>query len=173
MENRHAVYLFFSVKIQAGVTAIGGIQPSQVGIWHDIIDNRGEVMRTRTLKNAPNRAEIWHLYQTAFPKEEQLPWWLLRILTTLDRCDLTAYYDSDTFCGFTYTAAEGKILFVLFFAVDDGVRGRGYDSFSIKCVASLLGHSADNPICVRQRKGFSPAGRYDRIGTEEVILCKN
>ena len=42
--------------------------------------------------------------------------------------DITAYYDEDTFCGFTYTVTEGNILFVLFFAVDDKLRGKGFGS---------------------------------------------
>ena len=79
-------------------------------------------------KNAPNRREIQNLYFTAFPKYEQMPWWLLRLLTIPRGAALTGYYDNDTFCGFTYTAATEQMLFVMFFAVQQEIRGKGYGS---------------------------------------------
>ena len=83
---------------------------------------------SKPIKNAPNKAEIKKLYLTAFPKEERLPWWLMRFWPALKRSDLTAYYDGATFCGFTFTATAGEILYVMFFAVDSEVRGQGYGS---------------------------------------------
>lgn len=68
------------------------------------------------------------LYCTAFPKEERLPWWVLR-LSTLERgVALTAYYDDGEFCGFTHTTVTDEVLFVMFFAVHETLRGQGYGS---------------------------------------------
>ena len=83
---------------------------------------------TKSIKNAPNKGKIKNLYLTAFPKEERLPWWLMRYWPNLKRSQLTAYYDGETFCGFTFTATEGDVLYVMFFAVDSAVRGQGYGS---------------------------------------------
>ncbi len=82
----------------------------------------------KTFKNAPNKAEIKNLYLAAFPKEERLPWWLLRFWAVCKRGNLTAYYDGKIFCGFTFTATEGEAFYVMFFAVDSKVRGKGYGS---------------------------------------------
>ena len=82
----------------------------------------------KPIQAAPNKAQIKDLYFTAFPKEERLPWWLLRAWHALGRSEMTAYYDGDTFCGFTFTATEGDILYVMFFAVADELRGKGYGS---------------------------------------------
>lgn len=82
----------------------------------------------KPLKNAPDKAQVKRLYYTAFPKEEQLPWWLLRLWSALKRGELTAYYNDAAFCGFTFTATKGNILYVMFFAVDSNVRGQGYGS---------------------------------------------
>ena len=79
-------------------------------------------------KDAPNRREIRNLYFTAFPKYEQMPWWLLRLLTVPRGAALTGYYDKTAFCGFTYTAATEQMLFVMFFAVEENLRGKGYGS---------------------------------------------
>ena len=63
------------------------------------------------------RRQAKALYLEAFPKEERLPWWLLRLLAAGKRSDLTAFYDGETFCGLAYTATAGDIFYVMFFAV--------------------------------------------------------
>ena len=82
----------------------------------------------KAFRDAPNKAQIRNLYQSAFPAEERLPWWLLRWWPALGRSALTAYYDGETFCGFTFSSVEGSILYVMFFAVEDSRRGKGYGS---------------------------------------------
>jgi GNAT superfamily N-acetyltransferase len=79
-------------------------------------------------ENTPNRREIRALYTSAFPKEERLPFFALRALTVREGCNITAYYDGDTFCGFTYDAVRGDILYLMFFAVNGALRGKGYGS---------------------------------------------
>jgi len=68
------------------------------------------------------------LYHTAFPKEERLPWWLLRLNARRSGIDLTAFMDGDTFCGFTASATVENMHFLLFFAIPEDLRGRGYGS---------------------------------------------
>ena len=68
------------------------------------------------------------LYLTAFPKEERLPWWLLRLNARRSGIDLTAFVDGATFCGFTASATVDDVHFLLFFAIPDDLRGRGYGS---------------------------------------------
>lgn len=85
-------------------------------------------LTARPFRQAPDRVKIKKLYRTAFPREEQMPWWLLRLLTTNPAVELTGYYDGETFCGLTFTAWREQVLFVLFLAVDDSLRGQGYGS---------------------------------------------
>lgn len=68
------------------------------------------------------------LYRRAFPKEERLPWWTLRLSTLEPGVELTAYYDEGKFCGFAHTTTTEDILFVMFLAVDETRRGQGYGS---------------------------------------------
>ena len=81
------------------------------------------------------------LYQTAFPKEEQLSWWLLRLLTIQKDVNFNCYYEGDQLCGFTYTVQDGKILFVMFLAVRADLRSKGYGS------AILSKLKQDHPEC--------------------------
>ena len=94
-------------------------------------------LSAKSFKNAPNRIEVKNIYLNSFPKYEQLPWWLLRFLTVRKGIDITAYYDGELLCGFTYTVAAGNILFVLFFAVENALRGKGYGS-------AILGYLKEN-----------------------------
>lgn len=87
----------------------------------------------KPIQAAPNKAQIKALYLTAFPKEERLPWWLLRAWHGLGRSELTAYYDGDTFCGFTVIASRADVLYVMFLAVSSQRRGQG-------CGSGILTH---------------------------------
>ena len=81
------------------------------------------------LNHAPGlRKQARALYLTAFPKEERLPWWLLRLNARRQGVDLTAFLDGDAFCGFTASVTVEDLHFLLFFAIDEEKRGKGYGS---------------------------------------------
>lgn len=84
------------------------------------------------------------LYHTAFPKEERVPWWLLRCNSRREGIELTAWLDGDTFCGFTASVeAEGMYL-LLFFAVEQTRRGSGYGSAILSEIKQEHGNIALN-----------------------------
>ena len=85
-------------------------------------------MTSKRWKAVADKAAVKELYRNAFPKEEQMPWWLLRLISLRKDMGITAYYDGDTFCGMTVMVGTKEYLFVLFFAVADGHRGQGYGS---------------------------------------------
>ncbi|WP_458407215.1 hypothetical protein [Anaerotignum sp.] len=66
------------------------------------------------------------LQKKAFPKEEQYPLWLLRLLSVRKGIDYQAYHEKDLFCGITYTSATEKMLYILYLAVNDNIRSKGY-----------------------------------------------
>lgn len=68
------------------------------------------------------------LYRTAFPKEEQLPWWVLRLMTVLKGVELSSYYNGTDFCGLTHTTVTEETVYIMFLAVNERLRGRGYGS---------------------------------------------
>ena len=68
------------------------------------------------------------LYFEAFPKEERIPWWLLKLSSRRKDIDLTAWMEGDSFCGMTASVTQGDFHFVLFFAVAQSMRGLGYGS---------------------------------------------
>lgn len=68
------------------------------------------------------------LYRSAFPKEERLPWWVLRLSAWKKDVALTAYGANGEFCGFTHTTVTEDVLFIMFFAVQEGLRRQGCGS---------------------------------------------
>ena len=70
--------------------------------------------------------ELRNLYQTAFPKEEQIPWNDLMRLVMEMPLDFTAYYDGEEFIGFTIIYPRKSFNWYWYFAVREELRGKGY-----------------------------------------------
>lgn len=81
-----------------------------------------------TISTSKNLSLARKLYHTAFPKEEQLPWWILRCTTIHKDTVITSYYHGNEFIGFTHTTEAKDILFVMFFAVREDIRNQGFGS---------------------------------------------
>ena len=80
--------------------------------------------------------DVKELYYSAFLSEERLPFSRMALLSTLKpSVDLLAYYDGETFCGFSFTVCTDQYLYVDFFAVNPKLRGKGYGS---RMIADLL-----------------------------------
>ena len=70
--------------------------------------------------------DVCHLMRTAFPRNEQIPMWLLRVLAFRKSVNFRTFYDDEQFCGVLYTAEDSKYIFVLYLAVNDQIRSKGY-----------------------------------------------
>lgn len=70
--------------------------------------------------------QLQGLYYEAFPEEEQVPWKELMRLIDEMPLDFTAYYDGDTFVGFTIVYPYKDYNWFWYFAVQKEQRGKGY-----------------------------------------------
>lgn len=78
---------------------------------------------------------VKELYDTAFPAEEQLPFSRMALLSVLKpSVELLAYYDGDTFCGFSFAVCTGRYLYINFFAVVSQLRSHGYGARMLECL---------------------------------------
>lgn len=68
------------------------------------------------------------IYLEAFPKEERLPWWLLRLNALRQGIDITGWTEAGQLRGITVSVTEGTLHFLLFFAIHPLCRGNGYGS---------------------------------------------
>lgn len=71
---------------------------------------------------------ILEIYKNSFPKVEQFPVWLLRIMSHLKGVNSIAFYDRNNLCGFSYFLVNEKTVFILFLAVNNQIRLKGYGS---------------------------------------------
>ena len=72
-----------------------------------------------------NDGQLKQLYETAFPKEEQIPWDdLVRLISEM-HLDFTAYYDGEEFIGFTIVYPRPSFNWYWYFAVKEELRGKG------------------------------------------------
>ena len=69
---------------------------------------------------------IKELYETAFPKDEQIPWDdLLRLVQEMPLYFI-AYYNEEEFIGFTIVYPRKSFNWFWYFAVREELRGKGY-----------------------------------------------
>lgn len=69
--------------------------------------------------------EVRQLYETAFPVEEQIPWYDLMELVERMPLDFTVYYDADQLMGFTIVYPRPSFNWFWYFAVPPSLRGHG------------------------------------------------
>ena len=82
-------------------------------------------MNTKQITAANADEKIKHLYETAFPKDEQIPWDdLMRLIEEMP-LDFTAYYDGEDFIGFTIVYPRKQFNWFWYFAVCEEIRGKG------------------------------------------------
>ena len=90
-----------------------------------IVQDRAMTSRQLTAAQADNEA-LRRLYETAFPREEQIPFRdLLRLMDEMP-LDCTAYYEGTRFIGFTIVYPHEPFTWFWYFAVLEELRGRGY-----------------------------------------------
>ncbi|SFF96981.1 GNAT family N-acetyltransferase [Prevotella sp. KH2C16] len=83
-------------------------------------------MQTIQITSANADEKIKQLYETAFPEGEQIPWVDLMRLVGEMPLDFTAYYDGQTFIGFTIVYPCKKFNWFWYFAVSKELRGKDY-----------------------------------------------
>lgn len=68
------------------------------------------------------------LYREAFPINEKMPIFILNKLNKKGMSEFVEIYDDDKFIGMLYNIYYKDIVFILYLAIDDKLRGQGYGS---------------------------------------------
>ena len=117
--------------------------------------------------------QVRALYREAFPKEERIPWWLLRLNSMREGIELTAWLAGESLYGFTAGVTQGGMHMLLYFAVESSLRGKGCGSAILEALkqnydtvalhVEPLEASAPNYAQRLRRYGF-----YRRNGFEDA-----
>lgn len=75
-----------------------------------------------------SKNKVKELYFSAFPKYEQLPYWMMKLLSRKRSADFYSIYDKKDFVGLAYVATYKDTAYLFFFAIDEKQRGKGYGS---------------------------------------------
>lgn len=75
-----------------------------------------------------NNKKVKKLYKEAFPINERLPIFILKNLSKKAKANFYEIYDNNTFIGMLYNVYYKDIVFVLYLAIDNKFRGKGYGS---------------------------------------------
>lgn len=75
---------------------------------------------------SPYLPEWRDLYERAFPKSEKYPLAMLQTLTCRKGINAHAFYDEGQFVALLYTVESETMVFVLYLAVNDAIRSKGY-----------------------------------------------
>ncbi len=132
-----------------------------------------ELMR-KQLGQTPDKQALRQLYHSAFPKYEQMPWYIMRLVSLRKDIDIAGYYAGEKRIGFTFHVATDQVLFILFLAVDEACRGQGFGSAiltklkedypgrAIVLNVELLDPEADNyPQRLRRMEFYRKNGFFD------------
>jgi hypothetical protein len=76
------------------------------------------------------------LYHEAFPRREQIPFSVLRLMAHRKGINFLAFYEEDELCGMTYLVRDQWTVFVLFLAIDGRKRDRGYGTRILRWLKS-------------------------------------
>ena len=66
-----------------------------------------EMLADKTFsKKVQEYKDVCRLMRTAFPQNEQIPMWLLRVLSFPQNVNFRVFYDDDQFCGVLYMVED-------------------------------------------------------------------
>lgn len=121
--------------------------------------------------------EFKRLFYSAFPKEERLPYTILKRKAKKGAAELFIAKENDSFVGFIYLIPYLDMIYIFFFAIDENVRGGGYGSEILQLVRKRnegkriflarepIDDDADNAGQRRKRREF-----YRKNGFQDLPL---
>ena len=83
-------------------------------------------------KGSPYLPQVQALYESAFPANERIP--MKQLLDDKIKRDFWAFFDEETFCGFSNSISHGDITNIVYFAVVPELRCRGYGSQILQAI---------------------------------------
>ena len=83
------------------------------------------------------RLAVREIYFSAFEKSERMNYPLMLFMAKLWHTDFYAFYDGETLCGMVYMATLLRTTFIMFFAVDEKLRNRGFGARILSQIAKM------------------------------------
>ncbi|MDO4623412.1 MAG: GNAT family N-acetyltransferase [Eubacteriales bacterium] len=133
----------------------------------------GEIPVTNKLENYDT---VKALYDRAFPVSEKFPYWIIRLMSLRKGFEYTAYFDDGLFCGLSYVISNDSDAFILYLAVNDKIRSKGYGTAILENIKEKhpgkqivlnvepLDNHADNQVQRQKRIKFYENNNFSVTG---------
>ncbi len=117
-----------------------------------------------------SRKELRELYNTAFPKEEQLPFWMIKARLKKGLGELYGIYDDEEFVGLVHNTFYKDMVYIFYFAIHESKRGKGYGG---RVLQTLQKKYSDKRIFLCIEAMDPEASNYDQRVKRKVFYEKN
>ena len=94
--------------------------------------------------NREYNKKVEKLYNSAFPKEERIPIFFLKLLARKNKAKFYGINDDKKFIGLVYNVYYKDIILIYYFAIDEELRGQG--TRISRNDKRLFGHIMSNTI---------------------------
>ena len=81
--------------------------------------------------------EIHPLYESSFPEDEKVPYFILKQQAKKSISDIIGVYDDNEFIGFFILVYDKDIVFLWYLAIEDDKRNQGYGSQILQTIHDL------------------------------------
>lgn len=128
-------------------------------------------MTIESLKKHPQQInKVKELYLDSLPQNERIPMNLLLWKAKKDFVDFLVIYDEDVFVGFTYLMTCNDLTYVLYLAIDNNIRSKGYGS---RTLTLLKEKYPNNRIILNIEVVDKIADNYEQRLTRRKFYIRN
>lgn len=113
---------------------------------------------------------IKSLYRSAFPKEERIPFPILMRQAQSDWVHFLLFYDSGLFCGLAYLVLGEHLGALMYLAVDDSLRSRGYGT---RILSAIRDYCGDRTVALDIEQVIPGATNYDQRSRRRDFYLRN
>ena len=113
---------------------------------------------------------VKEIYFSSFPKEERMPYPLMRLLSLGRSTAFLSFREGDVPRGLAYLAALDSIVFVMFLAVNPALRSRGYGSEILRKLEELY---PGRKLILSIERCDVPAPNHDLRVRRKAFYLKN
>lgn len=117
-----------------------------------------------------SRKELRELYNVAFPKEEQLPFWMIKARLKKGLGELYGIYDDEEFVGLVHNTFYKDMVYIFYFAIHESQRGKGYGG---RVLQTLQKKYSDRRIFLCIEAMDPEASNYDQRVKRKDFYEKN
>ena len=104
---------------------------------------------------------VKNILKTSFTKEERMPFFMMRLLSKTPNTDFLAFYDQASLCAFVYMATYDDITLIIYLAVDELERSKGYGTKVLKLIEGM--YPKNKMVLFIDRCDVDAADKNDRL----------